>query len=49
MYRIPYHYRLKDPKIRKIASVYNVLGRESVSKYGAQAENIYRNKTWLRC
>ncbi len=41
--------RLKDPKIRKIASVYNILGRESVSKYGAQVENIYRNKAWLRC
>ncbi len=41
--------RLKYPRIRKIESVYNVLGRESISKYGAQVENIYRNKAWLRC
>lgn len=41
--------RIRDPKIVKIASVYNVLGREKVNEYGVQVANIYRKKSWEKC
>ena len=37
--------RLKDPKIYKIASVYNILGKENISEHGVQVANIYKNKS----
>ena len=41
--------RLKDPKIYKIASVYNILGKENISEHGVQVANIYKNKSWEKC
>ncbi len=41
--------RLKDPKIYKIATVYNILGKEDVSEYGIQVANIYKTKAWKKC
>lgn len=38
--------RIKDPTVEKIASVYQFLGSEQVSDYGARVGEIYRNKLW---
>ena len=41
--------RLEDSKIAKIASVYNFLGAERVTDFGARVRQIYREKAWLNC
>ena len=41
--------RLNDPKISKIASVYNFIGKESVSDYGARVAKIYNERAWEKC
>jgi len=41
--------RIKDPKIAKIASIYNFTGSEVISDYGARVAMIYREKAWEKC
>lgn len=41
--------RLKDPKISKIASVYNFIGKERVSDYGSRVARIYKERAWEKC
>lgn len=38
--------RINNPTVAKIATVYNVLGKESVSDYGARVQQIYDKKLW---
>lgn len=40
--------RLEKPTIEKIASIYNFLGAEKVTDYGARVASVYRNKPWIR-
>jgi hypothetical protein len=39
--------RIADPKVEKIATLYNGLMKEKVSDYGAQVGRIYQDKPWL--
>jgi hypothetical protein len=39
--------RLKDPTPRKVATIYNFLGAEKVSEYGARVAKIMRKKPWV--
>ncbi|MDG9670442.1 hypothetical protein ONV78_22075 [Hahella sp. CR1] len=39
--------RVTDPTVAKIASIYNVLGREIVNQYGARVATIYKKITQL--
>lgn len=38
--------RVKDPTIRKVASVYQILGTVKVTDYGARVQKIYDEKPW---
>jgi soluble lytic murein transglycosylase-like protein len=38
--------RLGDPAVRKIASLYNFIGAEKVSDYGARVGQVYEEKPW---
>lgn len=38
--------RIKNPTVEKIASIYNVLGRENTNDYGARVQVIYDKKLW---
>jgi hypothetical protein len=38
--------RLEEPSIRNIATLYNGLGKDHVTDYGAQVEKVYRNREW---
>jgi soluble lytic murein transglycosylase-like protein len=38
--------RLADPGIRNVATLYNGLGKSTVSDYGAQVEKVYRDRSW---
>ncbi len=40
--------RIKDPTVRKIATIYNFLGAEKVSDYGARVDRLMREKPWLK-
>ena len=40
--------RIKGNSIRKIASVYNFLGSERVTEYGARVEEIFKQRLWLK-
>ena len=40
--------RVKDPTSRKVATLYNFLGAEKVSEYGARVEKIMNGKPWLK-
>ncbi|MDH2436353.1 hypothetical protein QCD60_27860 [Pokkaliibacter sp. MBI-7] len=40
--------RVSDPSVAKIASIYNFLGKEVVSDYGARAATIYKQKLWKK-
>ena len=41
--------RLQYPKISKIASVYNFIGKERVSDYGSRVARIYKERAWEKC
>ena len=38
--------RVRNPTVAKVASIYNVLGREKVNDYGARVQKIYDQKLW---
>jgi uncharacterized protein YlaI len=38
--------RIKNPTIEKIATIYNFIGAEKVTDYGARVGVIYREKLW---
>ncbi|EML0279010.1 TPA: hypothetical protein ACY4P9_003569 [Vibrio parahaemolyticus] len=38
--------RIENPTIRKIATIYNFLGAEVVSDYGARVANLYLEQPW---
>ena len=39
--------RLEDPTPRKVATIYNFLGAEKVSEYGARVAKIMKEKPWV--
>lgn len=39
-------YRVENPTLEKIASIYNFIGRETVSDYGARVGQIYKERLW---
>lgn len=40
--------RLQDPTVRKIASIYNFIGAEKVTEYGARVDKVYTSRPWNR-
>lgn len=40
--------RIKNPTVKKIASIYNFLGAEKVTKYGARVAKLYRTQPWRK-
>jgi hypothetical protein len=40
--------RVKNPTIRKVASIYQILSSLEVTDYGARVQNIYEQKLWLK-
>ena len=38
--------RIQQPSLAKVASIYNFLGKEKVSDYGARVQEIYDKKLW---
>lgn len=38
--------RIENPTIRKIATIYNFLGAEVVSDYGARVAKLYLEQPW---
>jgi soluble lytic murein transglycosylase-like protein len=40
--------RIESPNISKIATLYNFIGAERVSSYGARVAAIYHQKPWIR-
>ncbi len=38
--------RVQQPTLAKVSSIYNYLGRENVSDYGARVQEIYNKKLW---
>ncbi|WP_163390770.1 hypothetical protein [Enterovibrio norvegicus] len=38
--------RTQSPSVSKVANIYNFLGHEEVSDYGARVDAIYKNKLW---
>ncbi|MGF1708884.1 hypothetical protein [Enterovibrio baiacu] len=38
--------RIPSPTVSKVASIYNFLGKEKVSDYGARVDAIYKKKLW---
>ncbi|MFP8966134.1 hypothetical protein ACKC9G_06125 [Pokkaliibacter sp. CJK22405] len=38
--------RVSDPSVAKIASIYNFMGKEIVSDYGARVATIYQKQLW---
>lgn len=40
--------RIKEPTIAKIASIYNFVGAEKVTDYGARVARIYKIQPWSR-
>lgn len=38
--------RLENPTIRNIATLYNLLGKNKVTDYGARVERIYQTREW---
>ncbi|MGD1524558.1 hypothetical protein [Vibrio harveyi] len=39
-------YRVESPTLEKVASIYNYIGRENVSDYGARVGQIYKERLW---
>ncbi len=39
-------HRVPNPTLEKVASIYNFIGRETVSDYGARVGQIYRDRLW---
>ena len=40
--------RIEKPTVRKIATIYNFLGAEKVTEYGARVEKVYMQKPWTQ-
>lgn len=40
--------RIEKPSVRKVATIYNFLGAEKVSEYGARVDELVRLKPWTR-
>jgi hypothetical protein len=40
--------RIENPTVEKIATIYNFLGAETVTDYGARVHSIYTKKPWIK-